>query len=77
MTAHFIYQAIVICRISARGAKSRPSGPGFETHLGLLVFLYENEYRVLALGEETAVQAVVGTIVWAFRMLDKPKSRAR
>ena len=26
----------------------------------------KNEYLVLALGEETAAQAVVGSIVWAF-----------
>ena len=30
----------------------------------------KNEYLVLALGEETAVQAVVGSIVWAFRNYD-------
>ena len=30
------------------------------------------EYLVLALGEETAVQAVVGSIVWTFRRLKKP-----
>ena len=35
----------------------------------------ENEYLVLPLGEETAVQAVVGSIVWAFRRLKKPRSR--
>ena len=34
----------------------------------------KNEYPVLALGEETAVQAVVGSIVWAFRRLKKPRS---
>ena len=28
---------------------------------------------VLALGEETAVLAVVGSIVWAFRRLKKPR----
>ena len=28
---------------------------------------------VRALGEETAVQAVVGSIVWAFRRLKKPR----
>ena len=28
---------------------------------------------MLALGEETAVQAVVGSIVWAFRRLKKPR----
>ena len=28
-----------------------------------------NEYVVLALGEETAVQAVAGSLVWAFRRL--------
>ena len=27
------------------------------------------EYMMLAIGEETAVQAVVGSIVWAFRRL--------
>ena len=35
----------------------------------------ENEYLVLALVEGTAAQAVVGSIVWAFRRLKKPKSR--
>ena len=35
----------------------------------------KNEYSVLALGEETAVQAVVGSIVWAFRRLNKPRCR--
>ena len=29
----------------------------------------KNEYLVFALGKETAVQAVVGSIVWAFRGL--------
>ena len=33
------------------------------------------EYLVLALGEETAVQAVVGPIVWAFRRLKKPRNQ--
>ena len=35
----------------------------------------KNDYLVLALGEETAVQVVVGSIVWAFRRLKKPMSR--
>ena len=35
----------------------------------------KNEYLVLPLGEETAVQAVVGFIVWAFRRLKKPRRR--
>ena len=35
----------------------------------------KNEYPVLALWEETAVQAVVGSIVWAFRRLKKPRNR--
>ena len=35
----------------------------------------KNEYLVLTLGEETAVQAVVGSIVWAFRRLKKPRCR--
>ena len=35
----------------------------------------KNEYLVLALVEETAVQAVVGSIVWAFRRLKKPRCR--
>ena len=35
----------------------------------------KNEYLVLALEEETAVQAVVGSIVWAFRRLKKPRCR--
>ena len=35
----------------------------------------KNEYLVLPLREETAVQAVVGTIVWAFRRLKKPRCR--
>ena len=30
---------------------------------------------MLALGEETAVQAIVGSIVWAFRRLKKPRCR--
>ena len=33
------------------------------------------KYLVLALGEGTAVQAVVGYIVWAFRRLKKPRCR--
>ena len=33
----------------------------------------KNEYMVLALGEETAVQAVVGSIFWAIRRLKKAK----
>ena len=36
---------------------------------------FNNEYLVLPLGEETAVQAVVGSIVWAFRRLKKPRCR--
>ena len=32
-------------------------------------------YLVLALEEETAVQAKVGTIVWAFGRLKKPRIR--
>ena len=35
----------------------------------------KNEYLVLALGKETAVQAVVGSIVWAFCRLKKPRCR--
>ena len=35
----------------------------------------KNEYLVLALSEETAVQAVVGSSVWAFCRLKKPWSR--
>ena len=35
----------------------------------------KNEYLVLPLGEKTAVQAVVDSIVWAFRKLRKPRSR--
>ena len=35
----------------------------------------KNEYPVLVLVEETAVQAVVGSIVWAFGRLKKPRCR--
>ena len=35
----------------------------------------KNEYQVLALREETAVQAVGGSIVWAFRSLKNQRSR--
>ena len=35
----------------------------------------KNEYLVLALREETAVQAVGNSIVWAFRRLKKPRYR--
>ena len=35
----------------------------------------KDEYLVLALREETAVQAVVSSIVWWFRMLKKPMRR--
>ena len=35
----------------------------------------KNEYLVLPLGEETAVQAVVRSIVWAFRRLKNPRCR--
>ena len=38
-------------------------------------FKFKNEYLVLALEEESAVQVVVGSIVWAFRRLGKPRSR--
>ena len=34
----------------------------------------KNEYPVIPLGEET-VQAVVGSIVWTFRRLKKPRRR--
>ena len=34
-----------------------------------------NGYLVLALGKETAAQAVVGSIVWVFGRLKKPSSR--
>ena len=37
----------------------------------------KNEYLVLALGEETAVQAVVGCIVWVFRRLKTPSQDER
>ena len=33
----------------------------------------KNEYLVLALEEETAVQTLVGSIIWAFRRLKKLK----
>ena len=33
----------------------------------------KNEYPVLPLGEDTAVKAVVGSIVWAFRRFKKPR----
>ena len=35
----------------------------------------KNEYLILALGQETVVQAVVGSIVWAFRRRKNPRSR--
>ena len=35
----------------------------------------KNDYLVIALQEETAAQAVVGSIVWAFRRLKKPRCR--
>ena len=35
----------------------------------------KNEYLVLPPGEETAVQTEVGSIVWAFRRLKKPRCR--
>ena len=35
----------------------------------------KNEYLVLAPEEESTVQAVVGSIVWAFRRLKKPRIR--
>ena len=35
----------------------------------------KNEYLVHALGKETAVQALVGSIVWAFCRLEKPRSQ--
>ena len=38
---------------------------------------YENEDLVFALREETAVQPVVGSIVWAFRRLESPETSAR
>ena len=36
-------------------------------------FNCKNEYLVLALGKETAVHAVVGSIIWAFRWPKKPE----
>ena len=45
------------------------------THTKYTPFKRKNGYPVLALGEKTAVQAVVGPIVWAFRGLEKPRSR--
>ena len=38
-------------------------------------FNCKKEYLVFALGEETAAQAVVDSIFWAFRRLKKPRSR--
>ena len=44
-----------------------------------MIIFYRNEVEpvigklVLALGEETAVQAVIGSISWAFRRLKKAK----
>ena len=35
----------------------------------------KNDYLVLALEEETADQAVVGSVVWAFRWFKKPRCR--
>ena len=35
----------------------------------------KNEYLVLPLVEGPLVQAVVGSIVWSFRRLKKPRSR--
>ena len=35
----------------------------------------KNDYMVFALGKETAAQAVVGSIVWAFLRLNKPRCR--
>ena len=35
----------------------------------------QNEYLLFALGEEIAVQAVVGSIVWAFRRVKNPRRR--
>ena len=35
----------------------------------------KNEYLVLVLGEETEAQAVVGSIVWAFRWLKEPSNQ--
>ena len=34
-----------------------------------------NEYLVFALGQESAAQAEVGSIVWVFRRLKKPRIR--
>ena len=48
------------------GWKARPSSP-----------YCKNEYLGLALGEETAAQAVVGSIVWASGKLKKTKGRYR
>ena len=38
---------------------------------------YKNEYIVLAIVKETAVQTVVGSIVWAFRRLKKKSKESR
>ena len=40
-------------------------------HRAFIPFKCKNEYLVLTLGEETAVQALVGSIVWAFGRLEK------
>ena len=49
--------------------------PPFTHRVRHTPFKCKIEYLVLPLGEETAVQAVVGSIVWAFRRLKKPMSR--
>ena len=41
----------------------------------LFYFSFINRVPGLALGEETTVHAVVGSIVWAFRRLKKPRCR--
>ena len=51
-----------------RGSRGSPSGP--EPLLSALKC--KNEYLVLALGEETAVD---GSIVWAFCRVKNPRSR--
>ena len=46
--------------------------PGFLTSVVFIIYC-KNEYLVLALGEESAAQAVVGSINWTFRRLKKPR----
>ena len=63
-----------MAQIAAKARRAEPS-PLFAHRARPTPLKCENAYPVLALGEETAAQAVGGSIVWAFRRFEKPRSQ--